>query len=194
MARGRKKLEIDRDVFQRVVSKLEENQTFPNTSALWKAVEGTDWAMQQSPRPLTAQVAYMRARELGIVTKTLPGKRGGTMTEERIANMRSARSGRKPRAEKMRVFAPTFKEMRATYPTNLSATIDRAEKGSLRAAITLKCLECCAFQRVEVRNCACPGCSLYPHRPGANELNNIGGTCNCDAKTEEIPVELPVAA
>jgi hypothetical protein len=51
--------------------------------------------------------------------------------------------------------------------------ISRAEKGSLKAALNLKCLECCSFQRVEIRNCQCPGCALYPHRSGAAELSNL---------------------
>jgi hypothetical protein len=171
MARGKKKLFIDKAVFQRVVDQLESTNTFPNPSYLWKAIENTEWAKGQTPRPLTAAVAYLRAKELDIVTKTKPGKRGGTMTEARIAKLHSG--GRRPRSIKMTVFTDTFKEMRATYPSTLLPLIERAEKGSLKAALNLKCLECSGFVRAEIRNCACPGCSLYPHRPGATELANL---------------------
>ena len=115
--------------------------------------------------------------------------------------MRSARSGRRPRSEKMKSFTPTFTEMRATYPVTLLPLIDRMEKGSLKAATTLKCLECSGFQRAEVRNCACPGCSLYPFRPGATELANLPETPEEQVEEQEEeqcaacakPVAAPVA-
>lgn len=169
---ARQKLNINKDTLQRIVNQLEATQTFQNPSYLWKAIESTEWAKNLDPRPLTANVAYLRAKELGIIFNTKAGKRGGTMTKERVAKMQSGRKGR-PRSIKMTVFASTFSEMRATYPSAFLPLISRAEKGSLKAALNLKCLECCSFQRVEVRNCQCPGCALYPHRSGAAELSNL---------------------
>jgi hypothetical protein len=188
---AKKKLLIDKDVFQRVVEQLESANTFPNPSSLWKAVENTEWAKGQVPRPLTAAVAYMRAKEFGIVCATKPGKRGGTMTEARIAKLHTG--GRRPRSEKMKSFTPTFAEMRATYPVTLLPLIERMEKGSLKAAVTLKCLECCGFIRAEARNCACPGCSLYPFRPSATELADVPEVA--EEAEEVVPVDevVPVA-
>ena len=39
---------------------------------------------------------------------------------------------------------------------------------SRRAAIRNHCLECCAYDRVEVEHCASPACHLYPWRFGAS--------------------------
>jgi len=74
MARGRQKLVIDKDEFQKVVSDLESSENFSTLSKLWKAVEGTDWAKNLEPRPLTASVASQRAQELGIEIKTKSAK------------------------------------------------------------------------------------------------------------------------
>ena len=60
-----RKLEIDRDEFQRTVTDLESRHTFPNPTALWKALEATDWAKAQQPRPLTASVASKRKPSKG---------------------------------------------------------------------------------------------------------------------------------
>lgn len=66
---------IDKEEFQKVLSDLESKNTFPNLSALWKAVENTDWAKSRSPRPLMAASAGVKAAEMGLIIKTQPGKR-----------------------------------------------------------------------------------------------------------------------
>ena len=161
-----KKLEIDRDEFQRIVTDLESRQTLSNPTALWKALETTDWAKALRPRPLTASVAGKRAKELGIQYKTEPAKRGlGVFTEEQKAAMQAARKNRKPRSEKMKAFAGTFAGMRGFVPKRFLPAVDQAEKGSLRAAIKLTCLDCSAYQPGEIKLCPITVCGLFPHRP-----------------------------
>jgi hypothetical protein len=42
----------------------------------------------------------------------------------------------------------------------------KAMKGrSLRAAIDAMCMECVAWQRVEITKCSSQACPLYPYRP-----------------------------
>lgn len=42
----------------------------------------------------------------------------------------------------------------------------KALKGKSNAAcIKAKCLDCCNWQRVEVQNCPCNECPLWPRRP-----------------------------
>ena len=161
-----RKLEIDREEFQRIVHELESKQTFPNPSALWKAVQQTDWAKAQQPRPVTASVAYQRAQELGIQYKTKPAKRGiSGLSEEQKAAMQAARKNRKPRSEKMKAFASNFEEMRKLVPERFWPVVNHAEKGSLRAATKLKCLDCSAYQPVDIKQCPITACGLFPYRP-----------------------------
>lgn len=172
----RLKIQINEAEFRREVEKLESQREFANHSELWKALEQTDWAKAQQPHPLTAAVAYLRAREFGVVTKTKPGKRG--LSREQMQGIQGGQRGqRSSRATKMTAFTDTFSAMRKEYPTSFLPLVRRAQKGSLRAAITLKCLECSAFQRGEARQCVVASCSLYPHRPGAgkpaNEVNML---------------------
>ena len=161
-----RRLEIDRGEFQRIVTDLEAKQTFPNPTALWKAVEETEWAKAQKPRPLTSSVAGTRAKELGIQYKTKASERRlGVLTEEQRAAMQAARKNRKPRSEKMKAFASTFEQLRQAVPERFLPAVDQAEKGSLRAALKLACLECSGYQISEVKFCPVAACALYPHRP-----------------------------
>lgn len=40
----------------------------------------------------------------------------------------------------------------------------KGRNGSRKAAIRVKCLECCGFEEKEVRGCTDPGCPLYAYR------------------------------
>ena len=161
-----RKLEVDRDQLQRIVNELESRQTFPNPSALWKAIEETEWAKAYQPRPVTASVACERVKELGVQYNTKPAKRGlGTLTEEQKAAMQAARKNRKPRSEKMKAFASTFEELRKQVPERFLPLVAQEEKGSLRAATKLICLECSGYQPGEVKQCPITACALFPHRP-----------------------------
>ena len=156
---ARTKLEISKADFQKVVTDLEAAEQFVNPSALWKAVEDSDWAKGLLPRPMKAAVAYMRAKELGIIYKTQPGKRGngGLGT--------GPRGPRTPRSQKMKKYGKSFAIMKQEIPERFAPVIARFEKGSSKAAIKLKCLECSGYQPVEIKLCTCVGCPLYPIRP-----------------------------
>lgn len=159
------KLEINKNELQKLVTELEAKQVFANPSHLWKAVEASDWAKGLQPRPLTASVAYARAKELGIIFKTIPGKKGGGNP-----NLGSAPRGpRVPRSQKMKKFSKTFSLMRKEVPEQYQYLIEKVEKGSMKAALKMKCLDCSAWDMSEVRNCVCTGCPLFPYRPGANK-------------------------
>lgn len=43
---------------------------------------------------------------------------------------------------------------------------------SLRAAVNAKCLDCCNYQRIEVRECPVVDCPLWSHRPYQNGLQS----------------------
>ena len=167
---ARTKIPVDAAKLQETVSGLEANRTFVNQSALFQAVAETEWAKGLK---LTPAVIYLRVREFKTTCKTLPGKKGGVMTQERIDAMRAGRGTRQPRSEKMKGFADSFEKMRKAFPAKSLPIIEKAEQGSLRAAIKLMCLDCSGQQAVEVRNCVCPGCPLFPHRPYQGSVEEV---------------------
>jgi hypothetical protein len=101
----------------------------------------------------------LRAKELGIVPKTVAGKRGGGLGLKREKT---------PRSVKISKFAIVFDNM-TMLNNEAPSTVSRAKGGSLKAAIKLKCLECCNGERTEIKDCQCGSginpCPLYPFRP-----------------------------
>lgn len=154
--RGRKPITLDKQEFQEVVTNLENENVFPNRTQLWEALEATEWAKGRSPRPLTAQVAMMKAEELGIEIKTVKGKRG-----------RSKGQGPTSTGRKKKVFST--EELRKGIPAEeragLEKTINKAGGGSLKARIKLMCLDCCNWEKGEVAHCEIKSCPLWDVRP-----------------------------
>lgn len=162
---GKVKLEVNKAELQKMVSDLEAKQEFANLSKLWSAVEATDWAKNQTPRPLTASVVAARAKELGIVLKTVAGKKG-----RGNPNLGKGPKGpRIPRSEKFKAFDKTFEIMAKEVPEQYRHLVAKVKAGSMKSALKLKCLDCSAWDIKEVRMCVCTGCSLFPFRPGANK-------------------------
>lgn len=58
-------------------------------------------------------------------------------------------------------------EYLGTVPQKYRALVAKAVEGatSPRQAIKAKCLDCCHFQRAEVRACAVSTCPLHAYRP-----------------------------
>ena len=160
--RGRKKLELNKNELQKIITQLEAKQTFANLSELFGAVENTEWAKTMEPRPLKAPVVYQRVKELGIICKTLPGKRGNPNLGK--PNVNGEVVVKRSRAEKLIGFNKSFAQMREEMPKEYHSLIVRAQAGSLKSAVRLKCIECSGYVKGEVNKCNVVACALYPFR------------------------------
>lgn len=157
---------IEKSELQSVITAAENAQEFPNMSALCQYVCTTEWAKKLknssgNPVDLHHQVVCNRLKEFGIVTKTKPGKRGNS----NLAGNTGPRGERKPRSEKFatnKLVKATFKELRKETPQAYQKTIDRIEKGSLKAAIRLMCLQCTNGNVGEIGSDGCLGCAISP--------------------------------
>ncbi len=76
------------------------------------------------------------------------------------------------RARIMSVCEKTAEKLRDRYP-NQGGRIVAIAKGSRKAAIELKCLDCCGGERLEVKNCVAIGCPLWPVRPWQIKSNEV---------------------
>ena len=164
--RGRKKLELNKAELQQVITKLEQSQIFANLSELFLAVENTEWAKTMDPRPLKAPVVYQRCKELGIVCKTVPGKRGNPNLGKTKVDVNGVTVApiKRSRAEKLTSFTKSFAQMRDEFPKEYHSLIVRAQAGSLKSSVRLKCIECSGFVKGEVSKCNVSACALYPFR------------------------------
>jgi hypothetical protein len=163
-----------RDELQDAVAALEAAQVFPHRAALWEALAQTPWARG---RGLTAAALKARARKLAVRVGTpKAGHRFrsgqdpqgiGTGTSAAAPGPSAGPGEGTPRgsAEDRRRRRFSLPVLRAEAPARFHHLVDRAEGGSLRASIDLKCLDCSAWQPAEVRQCPVTDCPLYPVRP-----------------------------
>lgn len=155
--RGRKPITLDKQEFQGVVSALEAMNNFSNRTQLWQAVEDSQWAKTREPRPLTAQVAMMKAEELGLEIKTVKGKRGRSKGQGPVAS-----AGRRKKVFSLEVLTQGVPvEERA----GLAKTLAKAASGSLKARVKLNCLNCVNYQKGEVASCEIKTCPMWDVRP-----------------------------
>ena len=154
--RGRKPNPISPFELQVAIQTLEFQQPenkFANRSALWAALQASDWAKNQ-PTPMSAQTAMVMAKKYDAIINTPLGKRG------RQKGCAPVMGGGRKRKDIPEVAASA---MRKLFPLKMKA-VDRAIKGSFKAAIKLKCLDCTCNDIVEVRECPMVDCPLWAFR------------------------------
>lgn len=59
--------------------------------------------------------------------------------------------------------------LNAEVPAKYRGHLQKMMDGSLRAAVTLHCLQCVAYERAEVTECVARHCPLLPFRPYQRE-------------------------
>ena len=163
---GRKKIEIDKIEFQKVVSALEQKETFSTRTILWEAVEASDWAKTRTPRPLTAQVALQKAEELQILIKTEKGKRGKSKGDTpAVVGKRTKRTFD---------ISDIEKSIPIEERAKLAKTLEKAKTGGLKARVKLMCLDCTNWTKGEVSNCEITKCPLWDVRPYKKNFITLG--------------------
>lgn len=151
---GRKPIQIDPKELQATIDTLEASNEFSSLAKLWEAVEQTEWAKTREPRPLTNQVAAILARKFALSIKTKAGKKGGIITVPHE---------RKPRTK--RILSDDIKaNLKKQFPEH-EKTVDRLASGSMKAAVKLKCLDCCCGSKKEIALCGTKDCPLWNFRP-----------------------------
>lgn len=160
------KNQINKDELQKVINELEKDRDFANLTELFTAVANSEWGRRNK---ITAGVVYLRVKEFNLKLKTQPGKRGAG--NPHLATLK--RSG--PRTKKSEKFAKhpeVFQRLINAYPDSYHNLIGRLQKGSSKAAITLKCLDCCNLNKNEIKWCTIKECALWlirPYQPKAGE-------------------------
>lgn len=161
---GKVAIQVNREELQMAIRALENLNSFSNRTQLWQAVENSDWAKSLAPRPLSGQMAMLKAKQFDLEIKTPLGRKGREKGSGPIPG-----GGRR----KKKVGEDNLREVIAGLPVELkekyAKTIEKFENGSLKAAVKLKCLDCCNWSSGEVGNCEMLSCTLWSHRPYKRE-------------------------
>ena len=187
---AKKSIAVDRQKLEAALNMAENNGPLSNLSELW--VKASEIYNRTAEIPITHSVVALRVKEWNIIVQTQPGRKGRTMSDEQKAAMQAARGQRRPRSEKMKEFK-TFDLLRKEMSLEADKrrflpVLEAAEKGSLRAAIKLNCLECSNWRTTEVKLCPVEKCVLYPHRPyklGTTEADEGGDPVELEEETVE---------
>jgi hypothetical protein len=151
---------VDPEKLQTIIQTVEvmNGGAFSNRNELFEAVAATEWAKNHQPKPLTKGVIYLRFNEFNLNCATPKGKRGRQKGCSPSVN-------RTPRREKLKTFAKSFNKMRDSIDKRFHPRIDKAQDGSMKAALELKCITCSGMSTSEVGQCHIDDCPLYPFRP-----------------------------
>jgi len=156
----RKPIEYDKTAIQASIRELEKNGPLRNRSELWAAL-----ATRHS-----VSVATIAKWANGLEIQTPLGRRGGEGGDF------GRSKGIKPRAAKTRKGMseaaglyilnnlPSYTTDQVRAKVNL--LVNKAQAGSAKAALQLRCLDCVNYQTEEMRECGQENsCSLYHLRP-----------------------------
>jgi len=78
-------------------------------------------------------------------------------------------------------------KQRGITPKSYQGVYDRAVAGQcLRAAINARCLDCCAWQRIEVRQCPAMPCPLWAVRPYQDATESLKDPVTGGCKEEKV--------
>ena len=169
-------IQANQEILKASIEEAEKDGPLSNLSVLWKATEiiyrRKMVEIGGNCDKITPAVIMLRTLDFKIPYKTIAGKKGRQIGSGPILSSDGQRPIHVPRSEKMKEF-DTFAKMRISLPVKYHNLVNLAEKGSLKAAIKLKCLDCSCYQPTEIKYCTITGCSLFPHRPFKNSGQNI---------------------
>lgn len=118
-------------------------------------------------REVTANVVIGWIKRNNFPIKTQPGKRGSGLKPCQPGETRNfTRTTRAEKFAKDPEIINHLESLKVKVPERYVSLTDKIAEGSLKAALKLKCLECCNYQREEIRECRCKGrCAVWHLRP-----------------------------
>jgi hypothetical protein len=165
---GRRAIKIDKTDLVKVIAKMESEQAFSKQTDLWNAL-AKHYGVSNTH-------IYQLVKKLKIEVKTAKGQRGMALKAWRDQSVDAAPPSRMTRSEKIAA-SPEAQEwingmQKDTELRRYGALIEGAEAGSLRAVVALKCLDCTAGQRIDIKECVCTSCPLWFYRPYKKDPND----------------------
>lgn len=155
------KLEIPAKRLQSEINDIEAAQTFTNRQQLFDAIAKTNWAASFQPKPLTVSVIASRFTEFNLTCKTPKGVKGRPKGYKREDAIKVPRIKRADKWAADPDAAHSIESVRLTTEPAYHHLVDKLAAGSARAAIGLKCIDCCGGVQSEVKRCELVACPLY---------------------------------
>lgn len=176
---GGRRITVEQDKLVKVINDLENQKTYSSLIQLQNDVVNSEYGRQIG---ITAPNVYNYIKKWNIQIKTKAGR--GTDSLSRLRN--SSNVVRVTRGEKIQqdpqgqtwiqAVRNHFKFLCGNKLGRFQKSLTKLEAGSLKAAVGLKCVECCGGDTIEIRECVCMDCPLYyfrPYKQGDDHLASI---------------------
>jgi len=152
------KLLINRSQLENAVKKAERENSFTNLQSLYESVSNSEWGRQQ--KGLTPAVVRLRILEFKIKTETKAGKK----TKGVFPGVRGKRQSRSQKFAASPDCKLSITKLKRTF-TEHPELVKQIEKGSMKAAIKLNCIDCCGGSTSEANHCELYECPLWLFLP-----------------------------
>lgn len=161
---GRAALAVEKTELSAMIHKLESENTFTNPTELFIKVSETEWAKGicntlGTKKGLGPSSVYQYVKKYGIEIRTKKGKKGRTKGFGGSSNRTSRGDKIANNPEINKAIAILSKSVPQT--DNYRSRVDKIKNGSMKAAVTLNCQECCCFQGGH-QDCQVYTCALLP--------------------------------
>jgi hypothetical protein len=160
-------IEVNEAKLKQLIGDCESKKQYTTRSELWQ-----DVALAYGASPAWV---YQVVERLNIEVKTPKGKKGrqkGTKVASGVKVSRGVKFERSPiiKHSLLQIEAVIKQEQKGRF----MPIFERMKAGSMKAAVTLKCLDCSSFQTLEIKHCPCENCPLHPFRPYQGSLSEEG--------------------
>lgn len=168
---GGKRLVYDAEKLKSIILDLDTNGNFSKWSALQEAVANSPYGLEIG---ISVPNVYNFILKYKLNIKTPRGKKGLTFASGTRTTVRISRGDKwKNNPVAQEVLKDVRQEMEFMCgKSKCDGLLKRFEKGSMKAAIALQCLNCAGGSSAEVRNCEITSCPLYLLRPWQSQRND----------------------
>ena len=163
---GRASLVVKKNELQECVNSLEKEKDYTSVGDLCTAVSESEWgkavrSCKHIIKGISPQMVYVKLRELDIVCKTKPGKRGRQSGDvPKVCRSEKLSTNKRMSGWTKRLLAE-IKDV----PEKYKSVAEKAANGNIKACVVLKCSQCLGY---EGQYKACQGfgpsgaCGIYP--------------------------------
>lgn len=175
--RGKTSIEVDRPRLESILKDIEKDGPLANRTLLYNEIARR---YSEGGTSISASVVYLRIEDWKLECKTPKAKLRNVgakpvvvddtevQAEEARLLKEQVHYGKQGTREQNSIgMRHMVKDHKFKGGIALVKRIEgkNGKRGSAMAAIKLNCLQCCGFEKKEVKYCTCPGCPLFRFRP-----------------------------
>lgn len=177
---------VDKNVLQECIIEVEERGLPRTWSELFSKVAAEyNKKTQQNVSGATLQALAIKEK---LEIETPKGKKGGFADGKR--GKRGSRAEKFAKSETAQAAIAQARKDIPKFAKRHLPVVDDLAAGSMKAAIKLKCLECCNYNTAEIRECESDGCGLWLFRPyKKGDAVEAGDVLEIDQVGDEIEEE-----